>query len=343
MQPIRTPTNGGTDQSDPDHLIREFVASADPATADQLLDRILIEAALPICRRIIYSRSMTGLEAQDAGDIEAGVTLHLLTKLRALRTDAAISIQNFSRYVTTTAVNACHARIRSKYPERAKLKNRLRYVLEKLPGFAVWEVDGGLVCGRAVWRGRTDVGHAPEDLGQQTGERLESVVERAFAQSGAPLSLDSLVDAAKDACGIQEPVTEDSHQWIADNAPPVDILLIQRAELSGLWNHIRELIPNQRAALLLNLRDSEGNGVIEALPATGTATIRELAAAASMPVEEFARIWRDLPWSDMQIAERLGVTRQQVINMRKAARFRLARRMRGNVSEVSDSTYLERG
>jgi len=36
-----------------------------------------------------------------------------------------------------------------------------------------------------------------------------------------------------------------------------------------------------------------------------------------------------LPLEDAAIAERLGLTRQQVINLRKSARARLARRMRG--------------
>jgi hypothetical protein len=37
-------------------------------------------------------------------------------------------------------------------------------------------------------------------------------------------------------------------------------------------------------------------------------------------------LWDQLPLDDLSIAARLGVTRQQVINLRKAARARLARR-----------------
>jgi hypothetical protein len=46
-----------------------------------------------------------------------------------------------------------------------------------------------------------------------------------------------------------------------------------------------------------------------------------------MPAEELARMWNDLPIDDMRIATRLGIKRQQVINLRKAARARLARRL----------------
>jgi hypothetical protein len=46
-----------------------------------------------------------------------------------------------------------------------------------------------------------------------------------------------------------------------------------------------------------------------------------------MPAQEFAKLWNNLPLEDTTIAQNLGVTRQQVINLRKSARERLARRM----------------
>ena len=54
-----------------------------------------------------------------------------------------------------------------------------------------------------------------------------------------------------------------------------------------------------------------------------------------MTVDDFAEVWKDLPWSDLRIAERLGITRQQVINLRKCARERLARRMFGAKGDLS--------
>ena len=82
----------------------------------------------------------------------------------------------------------------------------------------------------------------------------------------------------------------------------------------------------QRSALLLNLRDAQGRGVLALLPLARIATIREIAQALAMPAEQLAAVWGDLPLADTTIAQSLGVTRQQVINLRKAARERLARR-----------------
>jgi hypothetical protein len=58
----------------------------------------------------------------------------------------------------------------------------------------------------------------------------------------------------------------------------------------------------------------------------GVASFRDAAAALEMPPEELAQLWNRLPLEDKEIAARLGVDRQQVINFRSTARERLARR-----------------
>ncbi|MCM3903273.1 MAG: hypothetical protein ND866_16330, partial [Pyrinomonadaceae bacterium] len=108
-----------------------------------------------------------------------------------------------------------------------------------------------------------------------------------------------------------------------------------RSYLQRLWSEILGLPPGQRTALLLNLRDVQ-EGVIVLLPLTGVATIRQIAEAVAIPTEEFARLWNDLPLDDAAVAIRLGVTRQQVINLRKSARARLARRMRALERTVAE-------
>jgi CRP-like cAMP-binding protein len=59
------------------------------------------------------------------------------------------------------------------------------------------------------------------------------------------------------------------------------------------------------------------------------AGIRQIAEVLGIPIEEFAKLWNRLPLDDLAIAERLGVTRQRVINLRKSARERLTRRVGG--------------
>src|SRR5262249_3234578 len=54
-----------------------------------------------------------------------------------------------------TAHNACHAFVRRRFPDRARMRNRLRYVLTRDPGLALWDGPGGeWLCGLSAWRGR---------------------------------------------------------------------------------------------------------------------------------------------------------------------------------------------
>ncbi|HEY6546325.1 MAG TPA: helix-turn-helix domain-containing protein, partial [Vicinamibacteria bacterium] len=55
--------------------------------------------------------------------------------------------------------------------------------------------------------------------------------------------------------------------------------------------------------------------------------LRQIARALELPEIELAELWNRLPLDDHQLAERLGCSRQQVINLRSAARKRLTRRL----------------
>ena len=113
---------------------------------------------------------------------------------------------------------------------------------------------------------------------------------------------------------------------ISDAAPRPDQLLETACELKALWDKVKTLPIHQRKALLLNLRGRRSEGLINVLPLNGIASVREIAAVLEFDPTDFAAIWNSLPWDDLQIAEHLGLTRQQVINLRQAARAKLARR-----------------
>jgi hypothetical protein len=105
--------------------------------------------------------------------------------------------------------------------------------------------------------------------------------------------------------------------------------LEKRMFLQRLWEELQQLPRNQRAALLLNLKEGSGFGCITLFPATGIASAGQLAEALEMTAERLAELWNDLPLEDAKIAELLGLSRQQVINARKSGRERLARRLKG--------------
>ena len=153
---------------------------------------------------------------------------------------------------------------------------------------------------------------------------------------GSCVELDDLVNLLAEWTGVSDQVshafddeeTEDHLERVADPHELIDSELQRRTYLRRLWSEIRELKPNQRTALLLNLRDPDGGDVVSVFPVSGIATMNEIADALSMSADELASLWNELPLDDITIANHLSVTRQQVINLRKSARERLTRRMR---------------
>jgi hypothetical protein len=76
----------------------------------------------------------------------------------------------------------------------------------------------------------------------------------------------------------------------------------------------------------LSLRDQQGRSVLALLPVAGIAGIRQIAEALDIDAERLLEIWEELPLEDSKIGRQLSVTSQQVVNLRKSARERLARR-----------------
>jgi DNA-directed RNA polymerase specialized sigma24 family protein len=343
-----------------DALLLPYLRADDEAESQRLLT-VLVEAeAEPLVKSIIGRKFHVSLNgrpstraAQEAEDIRGEILLSLVARLRELKTGGQRgAIANFRSYVAVIAHNACHEALRQKYPERSRLKNRLRYLLTHQAGFALWEnEEGEWLCGLEKYRGKEkavqveELRNEPEAVKRLglAGRNLQlmNLAELAgaiFRRAGGAVELDDLVSVVADLQGIRSVELEpartddeeeavDAYAGLADKRGDIISELEQRRYVERLWLEICELPARQRAALLLNLRDDKGGDVIALFPMLGVATLRQLADALELPAEELAALWQDLPLDDATIAGRLGLTRQQVINLRKSARERLSRRM----------------
>src|SRR4030095_1819262 len=156
-----------------------------------------------------------------------------------------------------------------------------------------------------------------------------------FERSSRPIVFDEVVRIAAEEWHIHDPPTEpidtggsERDDQFTSSEPRVDLALEQRLFFEQVWREVCQLPVLQRAALLLNLRDSRDGGVISFLPFLGVASEEELARLLEMPYADFQKVWSEWRLDDPRIAQMFGITRQQVINLRKTARERLARRMR---------------
>jgi DNA-directed RNA polymerase specialized sigma24 family protein len=336
-------------------LLAHFL-SAEESAAHACLEQLLSEHAEPVIRKItrLKLRSHAGVtgssELQDEEDIRSDVILQLLGSLRELRNRASASIQNFTAYVAGITYNSCNKFLRFKYPARWRLKNRLRYLLNHRPGFALWEdAHKEWFCGLYSWSVHVSGKESAElDLnnflqsmapGKSIGQmKPEEVVHALLEWRQSPLPLEELVKATAELWNIHDPRPaaiqcgqEDEGVNICELLPDPSVDIFSKVErrlfLERVWKEICELPLRQRTALLLNLRDAHERDALILFVLTGIVTMQQIGTLLERSAREFHNLWNQLPLDDLTIAQLMGLSRQQVINLRKSARERLARRM----------------
>jgi hypothetical protein len=338
----------------PDPLLSSFLQAEESEAAREALGALLQTHARPVLQAVTRRQlggSAPVQEGQDVEDVVAGALLRLSEQLWSLREEGVAPIESFAGYVVTTAQNACHAFLRRRHPERARLRSRLRYLLTHDAELALWEGAAGALCGLAVWRGGQGSGEASKRLGEMRGrvtadagdagprshaKAFVRLVRDLLARAGGPCRVAEVAAILEDVQGVasgppasSEGLRNDSGEvTVASTFPSPGEVVEQRDSLERLWAEIRLLPRHQRAALLLNLRDGAGRGMIGLLPLIGLATQAEIAGVLEVPLARLDAIWDELPVEDEWIARELGVTRRQVINFRKCARERLWRRTR---------------
>jgi DNA-directed RNA polymerase specialized sigma24 family protein len=284
-------------------------------------------------------RRVLPLHAQDHEDVRGDALLLLVRKVHQLEsTPSAAPIADWPAYVATLAHHACYAYLRRRRPQWMRLRNQVRYVVGHDADISLEQEADRLFCAvRASWTdgGALDLSALP----------LRDLAKVIVARAGGRLALDELVAAVADVRGVRDADTPVSSRGdmeaVADPCAPASVMLDTARYLQSVWREVQQLPLRQRWALRLNLRNTSGQGLLSLLPLTGTASMRQIADVLELPAHEFARLWKDLPMDDRSIAARLGLTRQQVINLRKSARERLSRRL-GRSSERADGNTASR-
>jgi DNA-directed RNA polymerase specialized sigma24 family protein len=337
-------------QNDPS--LRDFLEATTDREAQRALEALLTgesesQSRDTVARQLGRSRWMT----DHLDDVLAELRVGLTQKLWSLRAGVGEPVENFRAYFTTAAKRTCYTFLRRQFPERTRLRNRIRYAVTHHAEMTLEEDVVG------IWRCRsTAITTAPQSgstqalldspqsyaLGHRFNRRaaLPALLASVLSTCDQPVDFDRLVDAIAAVLGISDkpPARQDSStgvnllEQVPDPATPINTLLEQRASLEEVWQEVLALPPRQRTALLLNLRDPDDGATMPLLPAASVVTMTHYAAALEIPESELAGLWEALPLDDLTIAGRIGATRQQVINLRKSARARLARRLGKNVS-----------
>jgi RNA polymerase sigma factor (sigma-70 family) len=328
-----------------DPALQAFVEAKGEAEADRHLE-IALEGITPRIRAIAARK----LTPEDLDDVVGDALLLLVKRLRSLRATAeADVIENLEGYAAAVVHSLCAKHYRLRHPRRSRLKNRIRYILGSDLRLALWDVPGGgLHCGLAKWRSGAPSPSARAriaDLIRDPSLWPDSWTPPSFSDRADPAPLvRDIFDRVEGPVELEDLVNLVASIWRIDRIrageSPVAVDRIGSAVDAGseealdrkrfaerLWAEIQELPLRQRTALLLNLRDGQGAGVLWVFPAVGVASLRAIAASLDLSFEEFASLWKRLPIDDQAIAARLGCERQQVINLRMSAKKRLSNRL----------------
>lgn len=327
-----------------------------------LLDTLIKEHAEPLINKIIGSKLKphrnTGFNEEhlDAEDLHQDSLFKLIAYLNLFRTNPEdYAITAFEDFVAKITFNVYNNYLRKKYPLRTKLKRQLLHLVKSRKEFDLWEESTGKPAGRKLagfvqWSGVQAENHnnALAELRQDSRAFLsakfdgrplnqtpvDQLLRKLFEWADRPIEINQLVDVIADLLGIKDIINNNWREggrdkFVAEQVYGDQTLEFEQREyLKLLWNEIRDLPIRQRYALLLNLKDSDGDGVINAFPLCHIASPETIAQALEMKIEELEKIWDALPLKDVVIGSMLGgLTTQAVINLRKSARERLVRRL----------------
>lgn len=326
-----------------DPVLEPFLNAPRESAAEHDALRVLMDHVMPVIEGVIRGRAGTTAAASEREELSSEAVFQLIRKLQEIKSSPGQPIANFSGYAAVTTFNVVHAHFRRAHPERQRLRNRIRHVVRQSPHFGLWQSQSGqFVCGHARWAGDGLAEASEADLDGIPAlwppvsvtwndaiarPQILRVLDHVFDHAQKPVEIERLVEKVAELFRLPVAPSQAAPAERIDETASVESSLVYRSALAEVWREIDLLPPRQRIALLLGVRDENGSPITSLLVVLRIATFDELAAAVELGAEELAAMWDRLPLPDMAIAERLELTRQQVINLRKSARDRLGRRL----------------
>jgi DNA-directed RNA polymerase specialized sigma24 family protein len=355
-----------TQQDDPsaiDDRLRPLL-TADGEQFDALLQEVIEEHADPLIRKIIgakvhvsSSEHHNHFDSDAVEDLCQEAIVSLMAYLRTSWQDPADHcIKSFDEYVATVTFNVFKKYLRRKYPQRQKLKRQLYYLLtHRGDQLSLWKESYERIAGLPGWQNVRPAQRHSNALDELNADEwnlaksrlhgrplsrvpLDQLLVGLFEYLDHPLEFDLLVNTVSRLLKIKDQPNQNNFGEGEDgkdgkfdkglSVEPSDPKRVNLQEvLKRLWEEIKELPIRQRWALLCNLRDEHGDGLINALPLCGIASPQQIARTLEITLEELSELWDQFPLRDAEMGKRLGIGSQQVISLRKSARERLTRRM----------------
>lgn len=331
-----------------DPVLVDFMAAPSGRELEAARIVLLRDQAGPVIEATLRRRSRgPHTSVEDFEDVSSAALERVVRALQALRASRGTAvISRFDAYCAACARTAWLDFQRARAPERVRLMHQLRYLLEgpSADRRFVWREDAAGE-GMAALAGAEDAA-TPETLarlqsapaatiqdwlGAQTDPAnlpLATLLERVLRQAEGALPFELLLEAVAAARKVTDQPS--ALAWAREEPADATFTPRESAEwrdhLRWLWTALGRLSLRQRTAFLLHSLVSAD------FEAEGIASLRQMAALLEIPAEEFVRLWAEIPLEDRRIAARLGLERQQIINLRRIARDHLGRAWREAIS-----------
>jgi RNA polymerase sigma factor (sigma-70 family) len=335
--------------------IREDESAASPEkTYRGDIDELIAVCADPIIKKVLLQRLNIyfnsrgrGLNQPEAEDLYQTVILKLIACLVANGgAQVTEDIYKISNYVATIAHNVCNDFLRVKYPERNRLKNKIRDLMRRHPDFSCWIVADHTLCGLTEWAGRSESLKA-EKLFDELQEKdeggvdqlnlaelirlpLSKLVVELFSRCEGPIEIDRLVHLIANLHGVKDQLNESididslAVLQIADSSAGYHEDLEAKELLLGLWKACGELPLNQRKAFILTTSDYTGESLLHSVLREQVVTITQIYRSLGVTREGLISIWDKLPLSAAAAAAELGTSIQMIAKWRHRALRKLA-------------------
>ena len=339
-----------------DNVLVPYLTALDDRERQQHLDELVTIRAAPLIRQVLRRRlafyvSAQGVNGnnQDAEDLYQESMTRVVQVLHQLYSASGIEIDNFDLYVSRIASNTCTDFLRAKSPARARLKDRLQYLLKRHKDLVSWEHDGEILCGFASWRntGKSAFSDQPwPDL----ETKLESFQSLHFADEnvrfapvsqitaelfywvGGPVEIDVLVLMVAYLLDIEDeqmeslddPLPTKWDAYFVSSTRANESHVDANELLVRLWQTVIQLPTEQRDAFALSFEDEAGEDLFTMLRAAEIVNWDEIARGMGRSVQEVVRLRARMPLNGASIAEELKASRENVYKWR----FRAVRRLK---------------
>jgi RNA polymerase sigma factor (sigma-70 family) len=347
-----------------DAILQPFLLAQDSEESQGQLMILLSEFVEARIRGIITAHLRSYLTSQehsaDFEDLYSETKTRLVSYLYDLKAGATSSTcKDFRSYVAAIAHNVCHDYFRQMYPARARLRKKLRDLLDAHPDFALWQTKdqnkAEWVCGFDSWQsGKISSGSnawlqrfyenpeiATEGLasgGDIQCMESDELLASLFEEVGEPIALTDVVNVVSDIRGVKDlPIASldaDGSSLslrLPDSTIRIDSVLEMREPLALFWQGVSELPHDQFTAYLLYARDSFGEDLINLLLAAEITTESEMAKLLAMSLDEFRDLrLKKLPLDNKDISKKLGVTVERVYKLR----YRAGKHLKSLLAEI---------